>query len=195
MPCKTSLNQQSCWSSVLIQGLRWTGKPLMILYVIAFSYIFVCCMQIYVIFLTTPSVFANFFFWNFFFLVPFLDFPCEKVCFSYALPPKILHRYSIVTPSIVHRFDGESMELWWRCDGTTPYFRLLRMGLTPTLVGTCMGVKEKPWKIACMEKTRTIVWRFMELSLSLHENKINLKQLWKNLSLFWRLLELQLWHL
>ena len=27
-----------------------------------------------------------------------------------ALPPKILHRYSIVTPYQVHRFDGVSME-------------------------------------------------------------------------------------
>ena len=176
MPCKTSLNQQSCWLSVLIQGLRRTGKPLMILYVIAFSYIFVCCMQIYVIFLKTPSVFANFFFWNFFFLVPFLDFPCEKVCFSYDLPSKIRNLYSIVTPSIVHLFDGESMELWWRCDGTTTYFRLLRMGLAPTLVRTHLGVKEKPWRISCMEKIWTRVWRFVELSLSLHGNNINLKQ-------------------
>ena len=27
-----------------------------------------------------------------------------------ALPPKILHRYSIVTPSLLHRNDGVSME-------------------------------------------------------------------------------------
>ena len=175
MPCKTSLNQQSCWLSVLIQGLRRAGKPLMILYVITFSYIFVCCMQIYVIFLKTPSVFANFFFWNFFFFGFSL---WESLLFlrsSSEDTPSILHRYSIVTPSIVHRFDGESMELWWRCDGTTPYFRLLRMGLTPTLVRSHLGVK-KTMKIPCMEKIWTRVWRFMELSLSLHGNNINLKQ-------------------
>jgi len=32
---------------------------------------------------------------------------------------KILHRYSIVTPSIVHRFDGGMMEERWSIDGTT----------------------------------------------------------------------------
>ena len=30
---------------------------------------------------------------------------------------EILHRYSIVTPSLVHRFDGVSMDYRWRIDG------------------------------------------------------------------------------
>ena len=37
----------------------------------------------------------------------------------FALPPKILHRYSIVSPSILHRFDGQSMEQRWTSDGAT----------------------------------------------------------------------------
>ena len=41
-----------------------------------------------------------------------LFLPCSSL-----LPPKILHRYSIVTPSIVHRNDGEAMEQRWTSDG------------------------------------------------------------------------------
>ena len=37
----------------------------------------------------------------------------------FALLPKILHRYSIVSPSILHRFDGQSMEQRWTSDGAT----------------------------------------------------------------------------
>ena len=37
----------------------------------------------------------------------------------FALLPKILHRYSIVSPSILHRFDGQSMEKLWTSDGAT----------------------------------------------------------------------------
>ena len=40
----------------------------------------------------------------------------------FALPPKILHRYSIVSPSILHRFDGQSMEQRWTSDGATSDF-------------------------------------------------------------------------
>ena len=40
----------------------------------------------------------------------------------FALPPKILHRYSIVSPSILHRFDGQSMEQQWTSDGATSDF-------------------------------------------------------------------------
>jgi hypothetical protein len=40
----------------------------------------------------------------------------------FALPPKILHRYSIVSPSILHRNDGPAMELRWNCDGATSDF-------------------------------------------------------------------------
>ena len=32
---------------------------------------------------------------------------------------EILHRYSIVTPSLVHRFDGVSMDYRWRIDGVS----------------------------------------------------------------------------
>ena len=38
------------------------------------------------------------------------EFPSKKLRFYYALPPKILHTYSIDTPYIVHSFDGVSME-------------------------------------------------------------------------------------
>ena len=37
----------------------------------------------------------------------------------FALPPKILHRYSIDSPSILHRNDGPAMGLRWNCDGAT----------------------------------------------------------------------------
>ena len=120
MPCKTSLNQQSCWLSVLIKGLRRTGKPLMILYVITFSYFFVCCMQIYAIFLTTPSVLANFFFWNFFILGFSL---WESLLFlrsSSEDTPSILHRYSIDSPSFRWRIDGTVMEVWWNYSLLSP---------------------------------------------------------------------------
>ncbi len=40
----------------------------------------------------------------------------------FALLPKILHRYSIVSPSILHRFDGQSMEQRWTSDGATSDF-------------------------------------------------------------------------
>ena len=40
----------------------------------------------------------------------------------FALPPKILHRYSIVSPSILHRFDGLTMEQRWTSDGATSDF-------------------------------------------------------------------------
>lgn len=33
------------------------------------------------------------------------------------VPPLFLLRYSIDTPSIVHRFDGDAMDKRWRCDG------------------------------------------------------------------------------
>ena len=36
--------------------------------------------------------------------------PPSFPAFVFALPPKILHRYSIVSPSILHRFDGPVME-------------------------------------------------------------------------------------
>ena len=38
---------------------------------------------------------------------------------SFVLSPRLLHRYSIVTPSLVHRFDGESMEERWTYDVET----------------------------------------------------------------------------
>ena len=34
----------------------------------------------------------------------------KKIRSFFALSPKILHRYSIVTPSQVHRFDGVAMD-------------------------------------------------------------------------------------
>ena len=38
-------------------------------------------------------------------------------CPKSAIPPKILHTYSIDTPYVVHRFDGVTMEKRWTCDG------------------------------------------------------------------------------
>ena len=35
------------------------------------------------------------------------------------LLPKIIHRLSIGNPSILHRFDGLTMEMRWRSDGDT----------------------------------------------------------------------------
>ena len=37
--------------------------------------------------------------------------------FSSSSCPKILHRYSIVTPSLLHRNDGQSMDYRWITDG------------------------------------------------------------------------------
>ena len=44
-----------------------------------------------------------------------------KVVLFEAVSRKHLHRYSIASPSLVHRFDGETMENWWVSDGFTPY--------------------------------------------------------------------------
>ena len=38
---------------------------------------------------------------------------------SFALPPLLLHRLSIDCPSILHRNDGLTMEMRWRCDGVS----------------------------------------------------------------------------
>ena len=46
-----------------------------------------------------------------------------KIRYFFALPPMLLHRYSIVTPSLVHRFDGVTMDLWWSNDGVTSVFQ------------------------------------------------------------------------
>ena len=36
---------------------------------------------------------------------------------SFALPPLLLHRFSIACPSLLHRFDGQSMDYRWITDG------------------------------------------------------------------------------
>ena len=42
---------------------------------------------------------------------------CLLMGFSFALPPKYLHRFSIACPSHVHRNDGHAMDYRWIIDG------------------------------------------------------------------------------
>ena len=41
----------------------------------------------------------------------------QRARFFFAFSPRIVHQYSIVSPSILHRNDGPSMEYRWRIDG------------------------------------------------------------------------------
>ena len=55
----------------------------------------------------------------FFHICNYLNGKREKVASLLALSLRILHRYSIASPSHVHRFDGVTMEYRWSNDGDT----------------------------------------------------------------------------
>ena len=89
------------------------------------------------------------------FFCPSSSLPLFLLFFSSALILLFLHRYSIDSPSIVHRYSIETMDKRWRCDGDAmemlPIFCLQRY---------CFFRKKKK---NCARKLQINYWREIQI--------------------------------